>query len=84
MSDLQIAPVHSYRCRVFGTGDEFFGTETFTARNPDEVWHEASMSACELIRNAYGRMAPGFDWRMEVLDPAGKLIYQFSFKAEAF
>ena len=83
MSDHPVVQFPSYRCRVFSNGDECLGIEAFTTRKPDEVWHEASMSACELIRNAYGRMEPGFDWRMEVLDPADRIIYQFSFKAEA-
>lgn len=40
------------------------------------------MSACEIIRGMHGQIESDLDWKLEVSDDAGKLIYRFTFKAE--
>ncbi|WP_426436474.1 DUF6894 family protein [Bradyrhizobium genosp. P] len=72
----------SYRFRVLANGVETHRADTIATGDPDELWHEAAMSACDMIRNMYGRIEPGLDWRLEVTDRSGKVISQFSFKAE--
>jgi hypothetical protein len=40
------------------------------------------MSACEIIRAMHGRIDTDLDWRLDVTDDTGRVIYRFSFKAE--
>ncbi|WP_156164623.1 hypothetical protein [Bradyrhizobium sp. LTSP885] len=71
-----------YRFRILANGVETHRAETVASNDPEELWHEAAMSACDMIRNMYGRIEPGLDWRFEVTDGTGKVISLFSFKAE--
>lgn len=71
-----------YRFRILANGVETHRADTIATGDPDELWHEAAMSACDMIRNMYGRIQPGLDWRLEVTDRSGKVISLFSFKAE--
>ena len=73
-----------YFLRVFTNGTQRHQTEGITFPSRQELWHEASTSAGEIIREMDGNMHPGLDWRMDVSDSAGDLIYRFSFKAEEF
>jgi uncharacterized protein DUF6894 len=71
-----------YRFRILTNGVETHRADTFAVDDPEELWHEAAMSACDMIRNMYGHIQPGLDWRLEVTDRSGKVISLFSFKAE--
>jgi hypothetical protein len=71
-----------YFLRVFTNGIERHKTEGLAFLSDEEAWHEASTSAGEIIREMDGKMHPGLDWRMDVTDATGQLIFRFSFKAE--
>jgi hypothetical protein len=47
------------------------------------AWHEATVSAGQSITDLDGRLKPGSDWRMDVLNEAGLLIYSIVVKADA-
>jgi hypothetical protein len=70
--------------RVFTDGVERHRSEGLLFTDKHEVWQEASTSTGEILREIDGKMQPGLDWRMDVTDEAGQLIYRFSFKAEDF
>jgi len=40
------------------------------------------MTTCEMIHSMYGRLESETDWRLDVQDDSGKVIFRFSFKAE--
>ena len=72
-----------YRFRVFADGQQPQQTDPLGFNNEDEVWEEAAMSSCDLIRSMRGGgVKPGLDWRLEVSDDTAKVIYRFSYKAE--
>lgn len=71
-----------YRFRIMANGIETHDVVDLAVDNPGELWREAAMSVCDMIRNMSGRIQPGLDWRFEVTDQSGKLISLFSFKAE--
>jgi hypothetical protein len=48
------------------------------------AWEEATMACGEMIRTIDGHLQPGADWRMDVTDETGKLIYRLRFIAETF
>jgi hypothetical protein len=75
---------HIYFLRIFTNGIERHETDGMTFPSRDHVWTEASASAGEIIREMHGNMHPGLDWRMDVSDATGTVIYRFSFKAEEF
>jgi hypothetical protein len=84
MRDSDPAPNASYRFRIFTNDCKVRESEALTfGEDPEEVWHDAAMSSCEMLRDLYGRVTPGLDWRMEVSDRDEKVLYRFSFKAEA-
>jgi hypothetical protein len=73
-----------YRLRIFTNDCEAQESEAVTfGEDLDEVWHDAAMSSCDMLRDLYGRVKPGLDWRMEVSDRDERVLYRFSFKAEA-
>jgi hypothetical protein len=74
----------TYCLRIFTNGIARHETDGMTFSSRDDVWTEASASAGEIIREMHGNMHPGLDWRMDVSDAAGTVIYRFSFKAEEF
>lgn len=51
---------------------------------PDNLaaWNEATASAGHSIRDLDGRLKPGTDWRMEVVDERGFVIYTIEVKAQ--
>lgn len=71
-----------YHFRVFADGEQHDETDPLGFDDLDEVWHEGAMSACEIIRGMHGRIESDLDWRLEVADETGRVIYRFSFKAE--
>jgi hypothetical protein len=73
----------NYRFQTLTNGNKAHESEVIASGTPEEVWQEAAMFSCDMIREIYGRMTPGLDWRMEVSDGEGQVIYRFSFKAEA-
>lgn len=71
-----------YFLRIFTNGIARHETEGMAFASRHDVWKEASASACEIIRDMNGNMHPGMDWRMDVSDAAGAVIYRLSFKVE--
>lgn len=71
-----------YHFRIFADGQQHEETDPLAFDDLEEVWHEGAMSACEIIRSMHGRIEADLDWRLEVADCTGKVIYRFSFKAE--
>jgi hypothetical protein len=81
MQDAGPAP-QIYFFRTITNGIEGQRTEGLAFASKSEAWEEAAISSGEIIREMDGNMSPGLDWRMEVLNPAGDVIYRLSFKAE--
>ncbi len=73
-----------YFFRVFTDGIERNRTEGISFASREEAWQEASTSSGEILREMDGRMHIGLDWRMDVTNSAGDLIYRLSFKTEKF
>jgi hypothetical protein len=71
-----------FHFRVVANGVELHNVDALTTSSPEELWHDAAISACETFREMFGRVEPGLDWRLEVTDQFGKIINLFSFKAE--
>ena len=68
--------------RILSNGKEIDRGEFRASADPEELWHDASMTAFEMLREMYGSVEPGLDWLMEVSDQAGNVINKFSFRAE--
>jgi hypothetical protein len=73
-----------YFLRVFTNGIERHESDGLQFSSRDDVWEEASASAGEIIRDMNGGLQPGTDWRMDVSDAAGALVYRLSFRTEQF
>lgn len=71
-----------YKFRVFTNGEQLHESDSLAFDDLEEVWHEGAMTACELVRAMFGNFEPDLDWRMEISDAMGVVIYRFSFKAE--
>lgn len=81
MTDSQL-PTKSIFFRVFTNDVERHKTEGIAFPSREEAWREASTSAGEILREMDGNMQIGLNWRMEVSNSAGDLIYRLSFKTE--
>lgn len=73
-----------YFFRVFTDGIERNATEGIAFASKEEAWQEASTSSGEILREMDGKMHIGLDWRMDVTNAAGELLYRLSFKTEEF
>lgn len=71
-----------FHFRVFTNGRELHESDGLEFGNLDEVWQEGAMSACEIIRSMHGRIDSDLDWRLDVTDETGQVIYRFSFQAQ--
>jgi len=71
-----------FHFRVFTDGVERHESDGLDFNDLEEVWQEGAMSACEIIRAMHGRIDTDLDWRLDVTDDTGRVIYRFSFKAE--
>jgi hypothetical protein len=71
-----------YHFRIYADGEQHEQSDSLAFDDLEEVWHEGAMAACEIIRSMHGRIESDLDWRLEVADEAGTVIYRFSFKAE--
>jgi hypothetical protein len=69
---------------VFTDGIERHQTDGIAFSSRAEVWQEASTSAGEILREMDGKMHLGMDWRMDVSDADGKLLYRLKFMTEEF
>lgn len=47
------------------------------------AWHEATVSAGQSIRDLDGKLQPGTDWRMDVVDERGRLIFALHVSAHS-
>ena len=73
-----------YFFRVFTDGVERHRTEGIAFPSKQDAWEEASISSGEILREMDGKMQVGMDWRMDVFNAAGDIIYRLSFKTEEF
>jgi hypothetical protein len=71
-----------FQFRVFTDGVGHHESDPLEFDDLEEVWQEGAMSACEIIRAMRGKIEGDLDWRLDVFDDTGKVIYRFSFKAE--
>lgn len=71
-----------YHFKVFSYGEQIHESDAMAFDDLDEVWHEGAMTSCELIRAMFGRIEPDLDWRLEVSDDIGRVIYRFAFQAK--
>ncbi|XSC43229.1 DUF6894 family protein [Bradyrhizobium sp. RDT10] len=46
------------------------------------AWHEATVTAGQIIQDLDGRLRPGKDWRMEVTDEFANRLYVIHLYAE--
>jgi hypothetical protein len=83
MTDSWSVAGDQYFLRVFSDGVEKYETEGIRFPTHEAAGLEAVRSSAEILHDMDGK-APGIDWRMDVTDTAGKLIYRVSFKAEDF
>lgn len=57
------------------------GTEVYLDEEGEDLpdrfaaWHEATTSAGQSLRDLNGKLNPGTEWRMEVLDETGNRLY---------
>jgi hypothetical protein len=70
--------------RVFTNGIERHQSDGLLFTSKEEAWHEASTSTGEIIREMDGKIEAGLDWRMDVTDEDGALIFRFALTAEEF
>lgn len=49
----------------------------------DAAWKEATITAGKLLQDMDGTLKPGREWRMEVTDAAGNLIWVLRLLAES-
>ena len=47
------------------------------------AWHEATVSAGQSIRDLDGKLQPGTEWRLEVLDEFGNRLYSLNVIAQS-
>lgn len=71
-----------FHFRIFTNGSQKQESEPLDFADKSDVWEEGADASCEIIRGMMGKIEPGFDWRLEISDDTGKVIYRFSFKAE--
>jgi hypothetical protein len=71
-----------FHFRVFTDGIEQYESDALDFDNLEDVWQEGAQSACEILHSMHGRIEDNLDWRLEVSDATGKVIYRFAFKAE--
>lgn len=71
-----------FQFRTFQDNTEIDQSDPLAFDDLEELWHEGAMTAFEMIRSMHGRIESDMDWRLEVADETGKIIYRFSFKAE--
>jgi hypothetical protein len=53
---------------------------------PDDeaAWEEATTACGEMIRDLDGDLKAGPEWRMEVTNESGAVVYRLRFSAEAY
>jgi hypothetical protein len=73
-----------YFFRVFTDGIERNATDGIAFASKEEAWEEASTSSGEILREMDGKMHVGLDWRMDVTNVAGDVLFRLSFKTEEF
>ena len=82
MHGSSLPPTSRFHFRVFTDGTAHHESDPLEFADLEEVWHEGAMSACEIIRAMHGRIEGDLDWRLDVSNDDGHVIYRFSFKAE--
>lgn len=72
----------SFHFKVFTNGEAIHDSDPLMFSDLEEVWQEGAMSSCELIQAMHGRIDSELDWRLDVSNDTGQVIYRFSFRAE--
>jgi hypothetical protein len=52
--------------------------------NDEAAWEEATTACGEMIKELDGKLKAGPEWRMEVTDASGGVVYRLRFSAEAY
>jgi hypothetical protein len=52
--------------------------------NDEAAWEEATTACGEMIKELDGELKAGPEWRMEVTDETGAIVYRLRFSAEAY
>jgi hypothetical protein len=73
-----------YYFHIFKNGEHRSDSDGLDLADDAEAWEEATSSCGEIIRTLDGKMLPGWEWRMDVTNSAGKLIHRMRFIAESF
>jgi len=68
----------------FNVHHEQLGTDKVGEELPDRhaAWKEATVMAGDILRDLDGRFKPGQEWKLEVVDERGSLIYVILIHAE--
>ncbi|MBC7576745.1 MAG: hypothetical protein H7312_05200 [Tardiphaga sp.] len=75
-------PKTYFQFRVFTNGLQLHESDPLAFDSVEDAWHEGALTACELIRGMHGKIEADLDWRLDVCDGDGIVIYRFSFKAK--
>jgi hypothetical protein len=84
MEDQSSTPGELYFFRVFTDGVQLYESEGLAFSSREDAWMEASISTGDIIRSLNGNMRPDLEWRMDVTNAAGDLLYRFTLKVEEF
>jgi hypothetical protein len=82
MHDPRLNLSHVYFFRLFVDGTERNQALGLAFSSREDAWHEAAAATAKIIAGKDVVLTPGLDWRMDVTDAAGGLVYRFAFKAE--
>ena len=58
-------------------------TEGMELADRDAAWQEATMATGEMIRSLDGKLRPNHEWRMEVTDQQGDVLWVIRVSAES-
>lgn len=58
--------------------------EGFELPDLDTAWRQGSRMAGLILHDMDGKLEPGREWRLEVADEAGKMLFAVRFSAEFY
>jgi hypothetical protein len=73
-----------YFFKVIRNGEASPASDALDLADNAAAWEEGTIACGEMIRSIDGRFPPGADWKMEVFDDSGKMIFRFRFTADSF
>ncbi len=71
-----------YYFNTFHSDREFQDTEGMDHASQNDAWEEATTACGEMMRDLDGDLKPGEEWRMEVLNEQGEVVFVLRFSAE--